>query len=154
MLGHEASFEPGEAAPPDIAARMAQRLQLWTGARWGVSVVGSGGAATIAQVRAERKGDLRARALAHPMVQSVLAAFPGAEIRDVRPADALDAPPMPQAVEDDTIEDDWDTFDPFDEENDMLKGLGNLGDMAKIMKQAQEMQARMTDAQERLARSR
>jgi DNA-binding YbaB/EbfC family protein len=32
----------------------------------------------------------------------------------------------------------------------MLKGLGNLGDMAKIMKQAQEMQSRMTEAQSRL----
>ena len=29
----------------------------------------------------------------------------------------------------------------------MLKGLGGLGDMAKIMKQAQEMQAKMQDAQ-------
>ena len=37
-------FEPAEAAPPDLAARLAQRLQLWTGARWGVAVVGSGGA--------------------------------------------------------------------------------------------------------------
>ena len=32
----------------------------------------------------------------------------------------------------------------------MLKGLGQLGDMAKIMKQAQEMQSRMADAQSRL----
>ena len=32
----------------------------------------------------------------------------------------------------------------------MLKGLGQLGDMAKIMKQAQEMQERMSDAQNRL----
>ena len=32
----------------------------------------------------------------------------------------------------------------------MLKGLGPLGDMAKIMKQAQEMQSRMSDAQNRL----
>ena len=32
----------------------------------------------------------------------------------------------------------------------MIKGLGQLGDMAKIMKQAQEMQARMADAQSRL----
>ena len=32
----------------------------------------------------------------------------------------------------------------------MLKGLGQLGDMAKIMKQAQEMQSRMSDAQNRL----
>ena len=32
----------------------------------------------------------------------------------------------------------------------MLKGLGQLGDMAKIMKQAQEMQSRMADVQNRL----
>lgn len=32
----------------------------------------------------------------------------------------------------------------------MIKGLGQLGDMAKIMKQAQEMQTRMSDAQNRL----
>ncbi len=34
----------------------------------------------------------------------------------------------------------------------MLKGLGNLGDMAKMMKAAQEMQTRMTALQEELAR--
>jgi DNA-binding YbaB/EbfC family protein len=32
----------------------------------------------------------------------------------------------------------------------MFKGLGQLGDMAKIMKQAQEMQMQMTDMQSRL----
>ena len=32
----------------------------------------------------------------------------------------------------------------------MLKGLGQLGDMAKIMKQAQDMQARMAESQARL----
>jgi hypothetical protein len=32
----------------------------------------------------------------------------------------------------------------------MMKGLGQLGDMAKIMKQAQEMQAKMAEAQARL----
>jgi DNA-binding YbaB/EbfC family protein len=32
----------------------------------------------------------------------------------------------------------------------MLKGLGQLGDMGKIMKQAQEMQTRMAEAQNRL----
>ena len=33
----------------------------------------------------------------------------------------------------------------------MLKGLGQLGDMAKIMKQAQEMQGKMAEMQESLA---
>ena len=32
----------------------------------------------------------------------------------------------------------------------MFKGLGQLGDMAKIMKQAQQMQEKMKDMQERL----
>lgn len=32
----------------------------------------------------------------------------------------------------------------------MLKGLGQLGDMAKLMKQAQEMQGRMAEAQGKL----
>ena len=32
----------------------------------------------------------------------------------------------------------------------MFKGLGQLGDMAKIMKQAQEMQTKMADFQEQL----
>ncbi len=109
-------FEPSDEAPPDLAARLAQRLQLWTGARWGVAVTGSGGAATIAELRAAATGDLRARSLAHPMVQAVLAAFPGAEIREVRPADALEAglPPAPAADDEDA--DDWDPFDPFAEE--------------------------------------
>ena len=32
----------------------------------------------------------------------------------------------------------------------MFKGLGQFGDMAKIMKQAQDMQTKMTDMQQRL----
>ena len=35
----------------------------------------------------------------------------------------------------------------------MLKGLGGLGDMAKMMKAAQEMQTRMAELQETLART-
>jgi DNA polymerase III subunit gamma/tau len=108
-------FEPADGAAPDLAARVGQRLQLWTGVRWGVSVVGSGGAATIAEARAAERGDLLARSAAHPMVQAVLAAFPGAEIREVRPADvpgAAPAAPPPANDEDD----DWDPFDPASEE--------------------------------------
>jgi nucleoid-associated protein EbfC len=38
----------------------------------------------------------------------------------------------------------------FQRRAEMLKGLGGLGDMAKIMKQAQEMQGKMADAQAKL----
>ncbi|HVH02220.1 MAG TPA: DNA polymerase III subunit gamma/tau, partial [Amaricoccus sp.] len=101
-------FEPADGAAPDLAARLGQRLQLWTGVRWGVSVVGSGGAATIAELREAERAGLHARAAAHPMVQAVLAAFPGAEIREVRTADG------PEAGEDE--DDEWDPFDPASEE--------------------------------------
>jgi DNA polymerase-3 subunit gamma/tau len=104
-------FEPAAEAAPDLAARLSQRLQLWTGVRWGVAVVGSGGAETIAAVREAKRGDLKARSLEHPLVQAVLAAFPGAEIRDVRPADALEPAAALPAAEDD------EDFDPFEEES-------------------------------------
>ncbi|MFN3844447.1 MAG: YbaB/EbfC family nucleoid-associated protein [Paracoccaceae bacterium] len=35
----------------------------------------------------------------------------------------------------------------------MLKGLGGIGDMAKMMKAAQDMQAKMAEMQEELART-
>lgn len=35
----------------------------------------------------------------------------------------------------------------------MLKGLGGIGDMAKMMKAAQDMQAKMAELQEELART-
>lgn len=35
----------------------------------------------------------------------------------------------------------------------MLKGLGGLGDMAKMMKAAQDMQAKMAELQDQLART-
>ena len=109
-------FEPAAGASPELASRIAQRLQTWTGARWGVSVVGSGGAPTIAELRAEAKGDLRSEAAAHPLVMAVLEAFPGARIKDVRAPDAVEEVPPPPA-EDAALDDDWDPFDPFSEED-------------------------------------
>ena len=44
-------FEPAPGAKSDLASRISQRLQGWTGARWGVSVVSSGGQPTIAETR-------------------------------------------------------------------------------------------------------
>ena len=109
-------FEPAAGASPELASRIAQRLQAWTGARWGVSVVGSGGAPTIAELRAETKGDLRSEAAAHPLVMAVLEAFPGARIKDVRAPEMVEEVPPPP-VEDAALDDDWDPFDPFSEED-------------------------------------
>jgi DNA polymerase-3 subunit gamma/tau len=110
-------FEPAPDAAPDLAARIAQRLQAWTGARWGVAVVGTGGAPTISETRAAKQGDLHARALTTPLVQAVLAAFPGAEIREVRLPDALAGGEPSAADSQADTDDDWDPFDPFSEES-------------------------------------
>ncbi|MEM8571918.1 MAG: DNA polymerase III subunit gamma/tau [Pseudomonadota bacterium] len=115
-------FEPSEDAAPDLAARLAQKLKLWTGIRWGVSVVSTGGGKTISEVTTARRGDLFARASAHPLVMAALSAFPEAAIKDVR-APSLSDPSSEYgadgtlAVESlDADTDDWDPFDPFSEE--------------------------------------
>jgi DNA polymerase III subunit gamma/tau len=106
-------FEPAAEAAPDLAPRLAQRLMEWTGARWGVTVVAAGGAATLAETAEARRGDLMAKALAHPAVAAVLAAFPGAAIREIREREDGAAEAAPPPPEDD---DAWDPLDPFDEE--------------------------------------
>ncbi len=114
-------FQPSDDAPPELAARMAQKLKLWTGVRWGVSVVGSGGGQTISEAREERRGNIFAEASAHPLVLAALAAFPGARIKDVRAPSGGD--PGGRDAERETLDaelaaedDDWDPFDPFGEE--------------------------------------
>jgi DNA polymerase-3 subunit gamma/tau len=99
-------FEPAPGAPAELAARLAHRLQTWTGVRWGVSVVGSGGAPTVAETRAEDRRRAFGDVATLPLVQAVLAAFPGAEIVEVR---APDRPaPAPDYIE---VPEDWDPFD-------------------------------------------
>jgi DNA polymerase-3 subunit gamma/tau len=102
-------FEPGPRAAPDLAARLGQRLQGWTGNRWAVSVVSGGGAATIAEVQDRGRRAAEAEALQVPLVQAVLAAFPGAKITEIRSAAALTATAAVEALPE--VEDEWDPFE-------------------------------------------
>jgi DNA polymerase-3 subunit gamma/tau len=104
-------FEPAPAAPADLAARLSRRLQEWTGSRWGVSIVSEGGAPTIAEMAARARDGAEAEAMDHPVVQAVLAAFPGARIaavRDLAP-EAAEGPAAPDDAA--MIDDDWDPFE-------------------------------------------
>ncbi|MCP5075492.1 MAG: DNA polymerase III subunit gamma/tau [Rhodobacteraceae bacterium] len=103
-------FQPTNEAPTDLAARLASRLQGWTGVRWGVSVVSDGGAETLAEVRGKERTDLQSRVLLHPLVQAVMARFPGAEIRDIRSFEEITGDPE-AALEAERLEDDWDPFE-------------------------------------------
>ena len=99
-------FQPTDDAPRELAPRLAHRLQGLTGVRWGVSVVSQGGAATIAEGRdADLVAD-HAAAAEWPLVQAVLAAFPGARVVEVRdPAAMAAAEALPE------VEDEWDPFE-------------------------------------------
>jgi DNA polymerase-3 subunit gamma/tau len=102
-------FEPAPGAAPDLASRLSQRLQGWTGARWGVSVVNTGGAPTIAEDRDAEDNAARAEAMSHPLVQAVLMAFPGAKIAEIRTAEAMAASAAADALPE--VEDEWDPFE-------------------------------------------
>jgi len=105
-------FQPTPDAPPDLAPRMAARLKSWTGVRWGVSVVADGGGETFAERRRPEQNDLTSQALAHPLVQAALTAFPGVreDTLKVTPPAALE--PEPAApLEDPEDDPDWDPFD-------------------------------------------
>jgi DNA polymerase-3 subunit gamma/tau len=106
-------FEPAPGAKSDLAARLGQRLQGWTGVRWGVSVVSSGGAATIAEMRTTQLDEARAEAAENPLVQAILTAFPGAKITEVRNPEALVAQAADAALPlaEAEMGDDWDPFE-------------------------------------------
>jgi DNA polymerase-3 subunit gamma/tau len=102
-------FVPTADAAGDLAQRLGQKLQLWTGNRWAVTVVNAGGAPTIAASRDAAEADLKAQASAHPMVQAVLSAFPNARITEIRTPDKLAAEAEAQALPE--VEDEWDPFE-------------------------------------------
>ncbi len=101
-------FEPGPQAPRDLAARLAGALGRWTGARWAVSVVSEGGGATIAETRGAAEEALRRAALDHPMMQAVIAAFPGARITGIRTAEEIAAEAAHEALPE--VDEEWDPF--------------------------------------------
>ena len=102
-------FQPAEAAPGDLAQRLGQRLQHWTGNRWAISVVSDGGAETIDEVRNAERYAMEEEARAHPMVQAVIAAFPNAQITDIRTAAEIAAEAQIDALPE--VEDEWDPFE-------------------------------------------
>ena len=108
-------FEPMPSAKPDLAARLSQRLQGWTGQRWGVSVVAGGGAPTIAEAREAQDTTAKVQALDNPLVQAVMAAFPAAKITAIRLPEADAAATLTATEGQDAGEDmggdDWDPFE-------------------------------------------
>lgn len=89
---HLVKFEPGRIeinpepqAPRDLPARMMELLQRWTGRRWVVVInANQAGAPTLSQQAHRAREAQKEAAAAHPLVDEVLKAFPGATIAAVR----------------------------------------------------------------------
>ncbi len=102
-------FTPTEDAPRDLAARLAARLQGWTGVRWGVSVVNDATAPTIAETRDAARLAQEAAALKNPLVQAVKAAFPDAKFTAIRTPEEIAEHAAEEALPE--IDEDWDPFE-------------------------------------------
>ena len=103
------TFSPTQSAPPNLAQRLGERLQAWTGNRWAIAVEATGGEPTIAARRDAEKESLKTEAEAHPMVQAVFDAFPNAKIIEIRTPEAIAAEAEADALP--IVEDEWDPFD-------------------------------------------
>jgi DNA polymerase-3 subunit gamma/tau len=116
---HVVSFERGriemrlnEGARHDLPGRLTEKLKAWTGERWVVSLSKLPGEPTLAEQEQAEESRRRAHVQAHPLVQAVLNAFPGAVLEQVREA----APPA-MVVEEPAEEPGYvtDDVDPLDE---------------------------------------
>ncbi len=102
-------FEPGPAAERDLAQRLGQSLQSWTGVRWAVSVTASGGQPTISETRNAATDRLKDAARKNETVAAILSMFPNAKIGALQTAEALSVSAAESAL--DEIEDEWDPFE-------------------------------------------
>ena len=77
------------SAPKSLTGELSKKLADWTGRRWMVIVSAEPGMPSLYAQAQTRKSELKDGVRTDPLVQAVLARFPGAEIVDVRPpADA------------------------------------------------------------------
>lgn len=76
-------FALAEGGSRSLPNDLSRALNDWTGRRWTVVLSSGEGDATLAERKRDRDSDRRRGAETHPLVQAVLASFPGAEIVNV-----------------------------------------------------------------------
>jgi len=120
---HLVSFEMGRielrlnpGAPHDLPGRLTEKLKAWTGQRWVVSLSKLPGDPTLAEQEQAEDSARRAHAQAHPLVQAVLVAFPGAVLGDVREVapPVVEADPAADEAAEGYVTDDVDPLDELD----------------------------------------
>ncbi len=93
------TFEPAPGAPSNLAGRLVARLKEWTGQPWLVAAEGGGGAESAWERQKREEKAALDDVAADPFVQTVMAAFPGAEIVGVRKMAAPEAVVVEEGAE-------------------------------------------------------
>jgi DNA polymerase-3 subunit gamma/tau len=98
----EIGVEP--SAAKTLANDLARKFSQWTNRRWMVVVSTEAGEPTVKVQKEARQAELKTGVRADPLVQAVLARFPGAEIVDVREGE-MTQPPLGKGEDDEGLED-------------------------------------------------
>ena len=77
------------SAAKTLVNDLARKISQWTNRRWMVVVSAETGEPTVKAQNEARQAELKTGVRADPLVQAVLARFPGAEIVDVRKGEAV-----------------------------------------------------------------
>ena len=93
-------LRPQPAAPRDLAPRLAALLLAATGTRWTIALSTAPGEPTIGEQGEAAEAARRHAAADHPLVQAILAAFPGAKLGKVQDSttDDYGLPAAPMAL--------------------------------------------------------
>ena len=102
-------FTPTENAPKDLAQRLGQLLQNWTGFRWAITVVGNCSGETIQEQRNAKDATLKREAKLHPFVKTVFENFPKASIIEIKSQAEIIAEAEEARLPE--IEGEWDPFE-------------------------------------------
>ena len=102
-------FTPTKDAPKDLAQRLGQLLQSWTGFRWAVTVVSHCSAKTIQEHRNAEEAQLELDAKLHPFVKTVFEKFPKASITEIKSQTQIVTEAAQTSLPE--IEGEWDPFE-------------------------------------------
>jgi len=94
------TYEAAPGAPANLAGRLVARLKEWTGQPWLVAAEGGGGAESAWEREKREERQTRSEIESDPFIKSVMEAFPGAQITEVRQLAAPQASPESIVEED------------------------------------------------------
>jgi len=95
------TYESLDGAPMDLARKLASRLKDWTGRTWLIAANGQGGGETMIETDRRRRVEERTNVEADPFVKSVMQAFPGAIVGEIKTlAPAVEIPVIPDEMRD------------------------------------------------------